>query len=210
MMPDRYPRSLSCVMSLKDQVEKLYLCLNGFNDIPEELKEDWLEVVHVGENIGAVGRYTKLPEIDGHLISCDDDLIYPQTYVSDFLKRYEKEGACMLSHHGKVVKNNRIRNLSHCLRDSVYTGPLDIPGAGVLFVPFELNGWNKMVLGSPKNPTDIYVGCIAKKMSCRILSMAHQEGYLEYVDPPEGTTIWDQETQYQDIPHIFEEILNRI
>ena len=210
MMPDRYPQSLLCVMSLKDQVEKLYLCLNGFDKVPEELKEDWIEIVHVGENIGAVGRYTKLPEIDGHLISCDDDLVYPKTYVSDFLKRYEKEGACMLSHHGKAIKNNRIRNLSHCLRDNVYTGGLDIPGAGVLFVPFEFNGWNKMVLESPKNPTDIYVGCIAKKMGYRVLSMAHQKGYFEYVDPPEGTTIWEQETQHQDILHIFEEILNRI
>lgn len=210
MMPDRYPRSLLCVNSLKGQVKKLYLCLNGFDSIPDDLNQDWIEVVHIGKNIGAVGRYTELPEIDGHLISCDDDLIYPQTYVSDFLKRYEKEGDCMLTHHGKVIKNNRIRNLSHCLKDSAYTGRLDIPGSGVLFVPFELKGWHKMVLQTPKNPTDIYVGCIAEKMGYRILSMAHQKGYLEYVEPPEGRTIWDQETRHQNLLSIFEEILNKI
>ena len=116
----------------------------------------------------------------------------------------------MLSHHGKTIKNNRIQNLSHCLRDSAYTGRLDIPGSGVLFVPIEFNGWNKMVLESPKNPTDIYVGCIAKKMGYRVLSMDHQKGYFEYVDPPEGTTIWDQETIHQDLAVIFDEILKSI
>ncbi len=78
MMPDRYPASLECVMSLKGQVEKIYLCLNGFEDIPEDLNEEWIEVVHFGQNLGDAARFFMLPEIDGHLISCDDDLVYPE------------------------------------------------------------------------------------------------------------------------------------
>ena len=107
MMPDRYPKSLACVMSLKGQVEKLYLCLNDFDSIPKELEEDWIEVVHVGDNVGSVGRYTKIPDVEGHLISMDDDLVYPSSYVYDFIKRYEKEGPVVLTHHGKIINKER-------------------------------------------------------------------------------------------------------
>ena len=210
MMGNRYPKSLECVTSLKGQVEKLFLCLNDFDSIPEALKEDWIEVVYVGKNIGAVGRYTMLPDFDGHLISCDDDLVYPKGYVSDFIDRYKSDGPAMLSHHGKKIINNKSVNYIHYLKESGYSDELDIPGAGVLFVPREFKGWNKMVLSEPKNPTDIYVGCIAKKMNIRVLSMPHKAGYFGHVEPPKGETIYDKETKYQNLASLFKEILNKI
>jgi len=210
MMPDRYPKSLSCVMSLKGQVETLYLCLNGFDSIPEDLIQDWIEVVHVGKNIGAVGRYTKLPEIEGHLISVDDDLVYPSTYVSDFVSRYEDEGPVVLTHHGKVISGERSVSASHCLRDSKYSGRIDIPGAGVMFVPYEFRSWNKNVSNEPKNPTDVWAAAIFKKMGVRILSVPHSKDYFSYVEPPKGTTIWETETHKQDLVSLFNQITNKI
>lgn len=209
-MPDRYPQSLSCVMSLKGQVEKLYLCLNGFDSVPKELEEDWIEVVYVGENVGSVGRYTKIPDIDGHLISTDDDLVYPPSYVSDFLERYEKEGPVVLTHHGKVISEGKSVSVAQCLKDSGYSGSIDIPGSGVMFVPVEFSNWNKLVGDKPKNPTDVWAGAIFKKKKVKVLSMPHDKGYFGYVAPPVGTTIWDNETRHQNLPAIFDEILKSI
>jgi len=210
MMPNRYPKSLECVMSLKGQVKKLFICLNGFNDVPEGLKEDWIDIIHIGENIGSVGRFTKLPDFEGHLVSCDDDLVYPKLYVSDFLKRYKKVGPAMLSHHGKTIMFNKAVNFVACLRKNTYDKDLDIPGSGVLFVPREFKGWNKMVLDSPKNPSDVYVGCIAKKNNYRVLAMPHQKDYFRYVEPPKGETIYDKETKHQNLASLFKEILDKI
>ena len=46
------PRKIPFVFGLRHVFErrsfKKYLCLNRFDEVPEGLKQDWIEVIHIG------------------------------------------------------------------------------------------------------------------------------------------------------------------
>ncbi len=97
LLPDRYPTSLKTIESLLPQVDAILLSLNGFNSIPEGLVHPKIEVRYMGVNLGDIGKFH---EWDGDFISCDDDLIYPGTYVEDF--QTSKHRDTILTHHGST------------------------------------------------------------------------------------------------------------
>ncbi len=197
MMPDRYPASLECVMSLKGQVEKIYLCLNGFEDIPEDLNEEWIEVVHFGQNLGDAARFFMLPEIDGHLISCDDDLVYPETYVQDFLENHKRFPNAILTHHGKTLYGNTLKSVAHCLKpQSVIYSKIDMPGSGCSFFPSDKLHLLKFNALACLNMSDVHLYCILRGET--IYTCPRPPGYLKYIPPPKGTTIWDTVTSKED------------
>lgn len=206
MMPDRYPKSLSCVMSLKGQVEKLYLCLNGFDSVPKELNEDWIEVLHVGKNYGDAARFFMLPDIDGHLISCDDDLIYPKAYVSDFIKIHASNPGCVLSHHGKQVHGTSIQHVSHCLKPQVGFSEVNMPGSGCSFFPSEKVKLLRFNALACLNMSDVHLYCLLR--GTKILTCPRPKDYLKYVEPPKGTTVWDTVTSKSDFMSKFELVVN--
>ena len=206
MLPDRYPESLACVMSLKGQVDKIYLCLNGFQEVPEALKEDWMEVVYIGENIGAVGRYTKLPMVEGDLISCDDDLVYPPSYVQDFSKESKQTPMKVLTHHGKYITNRRFTMAAHCLKRNEKRDMVQILGAGVSFFPHATTYLLSEVMSMPQNPTDIHVSALCYREGIGMRLVPHTADYFKYIPPPKGTTIWDTETSLPSFSSLVKKV----
>ena len=202
MVPNRYPSSIECVMSLKGQVDKIFLSLNGFKEIPEELKEDWIEVIHIGENLGDAARFFKLPEIDGHLISCDDDLIYPRGYVEQFLKYNSVFPGCVLTHHGKLMRSvdESIKVVAHVMGNSPDSELVDIPGSGCSFFPHRVVSDEKFRFGdhTELNMCDIHLFSILRMMQVKIVTVPHLRGHFKYLAPPSGTTVWDTVTSKPD------------
>lgn len=202
MVPERYPSSLDCVMSLKDQVSKIYLCLNGFDEVPEGLKQDWIEVIHIGENLGDASRFFKLPTIDGHLISCDDDLIYPHGYVDQFLKYNSVFPGCVLTHHGKLMRPGSydMKVVAHAMGNSPDSEMVDVPGSGCSFFPYKVISDKDFKLGdhTDLNMCDIHLFGALKSMKVNIITVPHLRGYFKYVSPPKGTTIWETVTSRED------------
>ena len=212
MLHERYPSSLQCVMSLKGQVDKLYLTLNNFDDIPVELKQDWIDVLYVGENTNSEGSFLHMKMVDGefHLISCDDDIVYPPTYVQDFLVAYSKEDPnTVLTHHGKTIeRNEEVVFKVKCLKANPHSIDLDIVGSGVSFVPAGLVKHLPEVILSEENMNDIHLSCLAVKYGYSMKSVPHDLGYLTYVRPPRNTTIWEMKTKELDLSEEFRRILS--
>jgi len=199
LLPDRYPTSLKTIESLLPQVDAILLSLNGFNSIPEGLVHPKIEVRYMGVNLGDIGKFH---EWDGDFISCDDDLIYPGTYVEDF--QTSKHRDTILTHHGstfsapvanwfkaKAEDPNSVRCLSSNRREQ----EVKVPGTGVSFYPSSLYSsvYEFVKESNEYNCQDMVVGAWLKKEGRLAIAMKHSRSYFGYTHPKE--TIWEETTQ---------------
>lgn len=205
ILPERLDAARLTLKSLSPQVDKIYVCLNDFEKIPPEIERfKNVEVIYVGENIGAVGRFSRLPKIDCHLISCDDDLVYPSTYVDDFLAAHENNKELVFTHHGKNIVNQMLDYKARCLHKSTYSGPIEIIGVGVSFFPKGKTDWTEYMLEEPMNQTDIHVSVMMDLLGYKAKSIPHSSKYFKYLKPPTGTTIWERETRFHNLVTLFD------
>lgn len=202
-MPDRWPASLRVMLSLKKQVDTLFLSLNGFAKTPPELlDEDWIKVSHIGHNVGDIGKFADV-ECDFYL-SCDDDLIYPPTYVADFIKAADRFPGHVLTHHGNDAKGptNSYFKMRYgatriqCLMRNDKEIPLTIPGTGVTFYPGEVYSELYSRLFDGWNHADLIVGKILQDMDVPLTALKHHKHYFQYLEPPKGATIWEQNVKW--------------
>ena len=202
-MEKRWPKSLDSILSLKGQVSKLYLALNGFTRVPPELaKEEWVVPWHVGRNLGDIAKFADA-ECDIYL-SCDDDLVYPSTYCQDFIDESAKHPNCVLTHHGNTAEGPtrsyfKMRYNStrvQCLMKNAAEIKLTIPGTGVTYFPGEVyrRFYEELVEGF--NHADLIAGKVLKEMEVEIWAVPHPKHYFQYLKPPDGSTIWEQNVKW--------------
>lgn len=201
LLPDRYPTSLKTIESLLPQVDAILLSLNGFNSIPEGLVHPKIEVRYMGVNLGDIGKFH---EWDGDFISCDDDLIYPKTYVKDF-KEFEKQyPQTILTHHGNTLKaplDNYFRakdvdqGAVRCLQSNTVIKNVNIPGTGVSFYPASLYAcvYDFIDQANEWNCQDMVVGAWLKKEGKKALALPHESNYFGYNHP--AWTVWEESFQ---------------
>ena len=199
MQPRRWPGSLKTVESLKGQVDTLYLCLNDFWEIPPELKQDWIHILHLGKNLGDVSRFyllRNLGPLDAHVVSCDDDIVYPQSYVQDFLNAHKTYPDALLTHHG-YTDGHFCGTRLHFAWSANMVHHLLQPGSGVSFIPQFI--FNQMAFSSAVclNHADIHLSCICQTLGVSIIGLPHKRGYIRALPhiralPPKfaPTTLW--------------------
>ena len=220
----RYPASLKTIRSLEGQIDTLYLCLNDFWEVPPELQQDWIEILHLGMNLGDAARFyllRNMSSVDAHVLSCDDDWEYPKSYVQDFLTAHRKYPNAVLTHHG-IIKhyrgNEKFRYIDAVKPDSspcaLYPDVryaaglslyhkqqnfirLDKCGSGVSFIPksiFNQLEFNSLVY---LNMADIHLACNYQKLNIPIIGMPHAKDYFRNISSS-GPTIYDTVTAKPD------------
>ena len=194
MQHRRWPKSLKTVESLEGQVNTLYLCLNDFWEIPPELKRDWIKVLHLGANLGDAARFYLLRNagpLDAHVLSCDDDLIYPKSYVRDFLIALPEHPDALLTHHGYVAqypdegdfKYDKVMRFRH---EEKHSKPLTVPGSGVSFIPKSIFNQLEFTSQVRLNQADIHLACNCLKLGVRVTGLAHAKGYFKEIGDQTG------------------------
>lgn len=103
----------SRVLSLKDtvnsilpQVDRLFVYLNGYVDVPSFLKDERIEVIldFEGRNAAAAKLYW-LSKVKAYYFSIDDDIIYPSDYCEKTIDNYKNNAVgAVVSYHGKNLK----------------------------------------------------------------------------------------------------------
>lgn len=89
-IPERKDALEKVVHSLINQVPKIGVYLNGWNDIPDFLKNEKIIIAGIREpDIGDIGKFHWVDQHDGVYFTCDDDLIYPADYISRMLNKLE-------------------------------------------------------------------------------------------------------------------------
>jgi len=106
---------------LSQDIDRLYLYLNGYPRSWEPPKDDRLIVArsqdHDGD-LGAWGKFWGMSQFDGgYYLSCDDDILYPGDYVQETIRQIERfSRRAVISHHGSVIQvpcTSYLRSRSH-------------------------------------------------------------------------------------------------
>jgi hypothetical protein len=171
--------------SLKKQVDQLFVCYNQ------------TDVSNV--NFGDAAKFIPLQGLNGYLFTCDDDLIYPPDYIERMIEGIEKyDRKKIVTMHGRILPRRELKSYYkerlegfRCLGLVENDVIVDSGGTGVM-------GWHSSLLTfdikefKAANMADIWVAKIAKEKGIKIVCLKHSDGWIRYVPPPDGTTIWEK------------------
>lgn len=84
--PKRKELMLANMQAILPQVDRLYLVLNEYTAIPDEIAgNDKIEAVIPEVDLKDVGKFYFQPEPDDFVFTMDDDLVFPPDYVETML-----------------------------------------------------------------------------------------------------------------------------
>lgn len=199
-LPERLDSLRQVLQSLTGQVDHIYVALNGHKEIPV------FDIPNVtyrifDNSLGDAAKFAFFNEVEGFVLSCDDDLIYKNGYVSHMLYKYSQHPGCILSLHGK--KFNRpatgahrgFQESYHCFNPKVGDSYVDTGGTGVMLINTKDI---KITLADfpHRNMADIWLGKLAAQQGVKIVVVEHSANLLQYITP--ATTIWRSHTPGDD------------
>lgn len=92
--PPRREILVETLESLSSQVDAVFVCLNEYSAIPDELSQ--FSNVHPfipDSDLKDAGKFAPEVQPDDIVFTCDDDILYPPTYVQDTIEHLETLGA---------------------------------------------------------------------------------------------------------------------
>jgi len=183
------------VSSIRQQSIKaeLFVCLNKYDHVPDFLEDG--EWVMSDNRYGDAGRYIGVENDEGWILTIDDDLVYPPTYIEDMIDAANFT-MCATTLHGKQFDKRPIKSYHksftanfRCLDEVDEWHIVDVGGTGVMC-------WNSLELRvslsdfPTPNMADVYFAKLCHEQKVPILCLDHNKYYLTYTKPE--TTIWQQ------------------
>lgn len=100
--PPRIGNLALSIPTVSRQVDKLYLILNQFNEVPSSLSlPSNVEVILPPDDLKDTGKFVVHVQSDDFIFLCDDDILYPNNYVINMkskLSQYEQLNAIIGVH----------------------------------------------------------------------------------------------------------------
>jgi hypothetical protein len=185
--------SLKMVLdSLTNQVDQMNIVLNGYDHVPDYLnsyKNAWWMIAD--NSMGDAMKFYTIP--DGVYLGADDDLLYPNGYVSYMVSK-SKEYSCPVSLAGKRFDNHPVQSYHsgftknyHCLKPLIGDYPVHVIGTGVCcFHTSQI----VIYIDDFKTPNmaDVWFALQAKEQKVPLMVVEHTGDYLKYI--PQDWTIW--------------------
>ena len=177
------------IKSLEDQVDEIHLWNNDTED------------ANLFDNGKFVGLDCEFEEC--YYFTCDDDIIYPPTYVQDMIKAIEFH-KCIVTHHGRKLKGTGIDYYSQgmsghygyrCLSMIPRDTEIDVCGSGctafstVDFNPLELYRSKDLMMA------DLVLSLEAAKQGKKIMVLSHDADYFRDLKVPKGLTIYEMQKE---------------
>jgi hypothetical protein len=194
-IPDRLDVLTDTIESLYNQADEINLYLNNYKDNP--FKGDKKINVVLGDNSkGDAGKIFFVDKVSGFYFTCDDDLIYPDNYVSNTLQNYYLKD--IVTYHGRtILAKNEIKSYYNeparkyrCLGTVEDDVEVQIGGSGVAM--FHTNNlkinFNQI---NEKNMFDLVLSNFAKRQKKKITCLKHKEGWIRY-----NSKMFNKETIY--------------
>ena len=128
-----------------------------------------------------------------YYFTCDDDLIYPPDYISKMIEAIERHG-CIITHHGRILQGLDLsyykgHKAIRCLKNSSYTGVVDIPGTGVTGFRTDYFNPNRLHLSKDKKMSDCIFALEASKQQKKIMSIPHSKDWIKQIPIDNDTSI---------------------
>jgi hypothetical protein len=207
-LPEREEQLKKTVASIIDQVDVVNICLNNYDHNPFRGVQKVNAILSDNRYTDA-GKFLFAESFNGYYLTLDDDLEVGETYVKDMIEAIDNFG--VVSHHGRTFPTFPIESYYksksyryRCLDGVSYNEPCQIIGSGVC-------GFHTDTV---RPPMDIFkTGCMADiyfSIYCHSLGLdtwvlAHEKGYIKYLDIPAEETIWGQK---KDSCEVETEVMN--
>ena len=190
-IPSRENVLRQVVGSIINQVDELIIYLNGYDKVPNFLLSYKIKVYqsqHENGDLGDAGKFYKVGQLKGFILSIDDDLIYPPDYVQKLISKINSYGRqAVISFHGRVLKSAKINNyyskssreFYRCLRTVKGDHPVHIGGTGVM-------GFHSSVIKITVNDfkipnmADVWLAKKAQEQNIPIVVSEHEDGWIKH------------------------------
>lgn len=185
-VPEREDMLRQTVESLRPQCDKIWVGLNKYPHTPDFLKEG--EYAHFDNSTGDAVKFYGAENLEGWVLTCDDDLVYPKDYVNMMChKVYQYQTPCTL--HGKNYPRppkafNECLDIYPCLGEVVSDVYVDVGGTGVLCYHTQLINvrYSDFKIA---NMADLWFTKLCIEQDLKIVCVAHTSKYLKYLAPSE-------------------------
>lgn len=190
-IPEREQMLQKTVASLRNQVDEIRVSLNDYDHIPDFLNKN--ECIILDNSMGDAAKFYFAEQIEGYILTCDDDLIYPKGYVNYMIRGVNKY-KCPCSLHGRVysrpIQGFQIAFKGYpCLNNVLFDVRVDVGGDGVMC-------WHtdkfkiKYEDFKSKNMSQLWFAKKCHEQGIKIMCLAHNADFLKYQYPT--WTIWDE------------------
>lgn len=202
-IPEREDFLKRVLESIFPQVDKLIICLNNYEKVPDWLNRylypdvEW----YLSDNKhGDAGKFLKIDDIkEGIYLTIDDDLIYPPGYVHYMKQGLQLTEGSVVSLHGSFFEEFPIHSYykskitAPCLETTFMPIHCHIPGTGCM--AFDVRKLNVSLQDFPQpNMADIWMGILCQRQMMPCIVLPHPKGYLTYnKDLHLKDTIWGQQ-----------------
>jgi hypothetical protein len=201
------------VATFKGREKALEVMLDSISR--QTIKPDHVFVYDNEKNVDLTdnGKFHGLTQIeDCYYFSCDDDLLYPPTYIQDMIQSIEKH-KCIITHHGRKLRGeNRDYYRGHfairCLAQNRREMELDIAGTGVTAFDTQYFNPKEIIFDKRHRMSDCLFSLIAAQQKKKILAIPHFKGYIKQIPIDESKSCFGIEsknakTQMQIANEIF-------
>jgi len=176
--------------SIIDQVDHIFIYLNGYDTVPLFVKHPkitpFLPKYHKGD-MGSNGKFYKAsdPNVNGYFFTMDDDIVYAQNYCSKMIQKLEEyDRKIVVSCHGRTI-NGKIESYYKKDNSDIYGFTrkvesdqfISVVGTGVMVHHTDTIRFNCSEYPAT-NMDDIYTSIICQKNNVPRLVMAHENNWL--------------------------------
>jgi len=204
-LPNREESLRRAIASLRGQVDRFHVYLNGHEHVPEFLNDHCFEVERSDSNNGAVMKFWWANRLDGYLLFCDDDIVYPRDYVKRVVESIDRYGRrAVVGFHGIRLRNpferyTRDRGVIHFNDGLTKDNPVHILGTGVMgyhsSTPSALAAYRgdhfrvSMADFPYRNMLDIWFGIACQEHEVPLVCLARPYAWFESI--PQLFSLWD-------------------
>ncbi len=199
-MPSRADTFPAALRSVIDQVDRLYLYLDGHDAIPEAAKDDPRVIPVFSRDVPGLhgnGKFLGLTMETGRCLylGIDDDIAYPSTYVRRMSKALAAyRGSAIVGYHGSLLlepftsyaKSRETLWFAGALAEA---RPVDVLGTGtVMFdtgiLRFDMRTWPHV------NMLDLYFALEAARANLALICLPRRSRYLRPLEEQQSDSIY--------------------
>lgn len=193
-LPNRVESLSRTVRSLIGQVDLLFVALNNYKDVPPFLTNNRKIVYALMDNsLGDAAKFYDVDQRNGYVLTCDDDLAYPEGYVGYMINGIKQHGG-IVTLLGKRYDNRPIQSY-RAGYSALYRVLISRPSA----VEVHLGGTGCMAFHTDDfkvtiddflepNMADLWVAKLAHEQGVKITVLPHHARYLRHTK--HDGTIW--------------------
>ena len=183
-LPERKECLEETVFSLYDQIDKIVIGLNNYDDVPYFLHMKKIECYLLDNSLGDAAKFYKIDEYtNDYYFACDDDIIYPNNYCETLIEKCNKYKSVVGLHGVNIItpvksyyKNRQVFHGFSELKNDV---EVDLVATSSCLIDTSILKIKLDNFPIP-NMADIWLGDLCKKQSIKSYSIQRKDKWIKY------------------------------